>query len=204
MPDSSNIDDILKSIDALLKEGEAEQRANDDANDDANGDSIADISAAAKAAVDFESAAADRDGKAVLSILPDDESGDENSAASDLADVDQTVLAAENAVADSTVNAVQTNDVQTNIPDASHQVKRIVLSADMQVEDTPELPLSAAPVESTEQAAFADSDAAEAATNAQIARITAEICSTLQQQLPEIIAPLVAQALRRHLSDADS
>jgi len=186
MTDGSNIDDILKSIDALLKEGHEEQRRNDDVIDDAPGD-ISAQAVSADAEMPITEAANDAADQREISILPDvaaDESEGES------ADVGKGETAQP--------EVEETDDIAADVSG-----KRIFLSADMQVQDGPELPLRAAvQTEQTEvrensETAIADASLA-AVDEALVARITAEICTALQRQLPEIIAPLVSEALRRH------
>jgi len=195
MTDRSNIDEILKSIDALLKEGHEEQRRNDDVIDDAasaNADADAPLTETSNATAN----------QVEISILPDavdDESEGET-------DRTETEAQTDTLAAESPGEEQQQNEQnEPAVPqDASISGKRILLSADMQVQDTPELPLAAVETEPLEASQTATEDVSPPAIDeAQVAQITADVCAALQRQLPEMIAPLVAAALRRHLlSDA--
>ncbi len=216
MTDGSNIDDILKSIDALLKEGHEEQRqGNDDVTDDVIGGDAVD------AVCDGEETAQTNDAtdQVEISILPDaasdDASAESAGEAEDTGDAGEPKAETDESAENNAAGGVQVpTDEQQLQHESQHEPttqqhvdvpeKRILLSAEMQVQDTPELPLAAveedAEPEPLEVSQTATEDVAPAVMDeAQVAQITADVCAELQRQLPEMIAPLVAAALRRHL-----
>ncbi|MDQ6987286.1 MAG: hypothetical protein Q9M25_05745 [Mariprofundaceae bacterium] len=214
MTDGSNIDDILKSIDALLKEGHEEQRRNDDVIDDvADNNAIGDMPDAADADEQTpEMEVPDEISDQVeISILPD-VAGDDESIDESIVQKVESAGEGESEHADGGVSVVgekqpdeQSNEQNEPAGQQNERIsgKRILLSADMQVQDGPELPLhvsvQAAQTEVREAPESATADASLSVVDeALVARISAEICTALQRQLPEIIAPLVSEALRRH------
>ncbi len=183
MSDSSNIDEILKSIDALLKDSAAEQR---------NDDVPASVAKPESAVGEFESAQADKRKAHSLSILPDDTGGKQED---DNAPTDVVVpgIPEESVAAPSLAGKQGQHE--------HHGKKRLVLSAAMQVEDTPELPLNTA---SVTQTVDRRADTESPCLNEElVARITAEVCATVQRKLPKVIAPLVEKRLRHYLANAD-
>jgi len=199
MTDGSNIDDILKSIDALLKEGHEEPQRNDDIHDDAIGD-------VADAEIPLTTASNATANQAEISILPDvvdDESGGEVDRAESETRTDTPAV--ELPGEKQQPNERNEQNEPAGQQDAGISGRRILLSADMQVQDTPELPLNAAVEVAQEEACETAIEDTPSLTvdEAQVTRITAEICAELQRQLPEMIAPLVAAALRRHLGSDD-
>jgi len=190
MTDSSNIDDILKSIDALLKEDEPKE-GNDDAPEPVNEPAQADVLPENQAGIQAEIQDVVSDQS--IRILPDaDEQGE--------ASVSDSESVGEN----SEQGVVNGPEIVQNVQQDTNttQGKRLVLSAEMQVEDTPELPImvDAVQADSVEDGGSARDDGADEAL---IAHISAEVCAGLNQRLPALIAPLVEAAVRRHLSSSD-
>jgi len=226
MADDTNIDDILKSIDALLKEGEAEdgrdqkdkRRRHEAINDeDVGADTVAtpDEMSVEEAVDELQ---APRAGQCLDEQRPDDQHGvehqfgeqhlDEMQQEADAADMDDHPV---NLPAEEDAGE---KDVQ---PGAQPAARRIVLSEEMLVEDTPDLPLAFADEDEVDaatdeaEATMMDNDAgtesAHGSTDAVadmagmdidglVEKISAEISDRLQGALPG----LVAEAVRRHLA----
>jgi len=147
MADDTNIDEILKSIDALLKEGGPEKGLDEGAGDQSsktrgdiatNDDEVSD-SEIPDATVSIGSAEDDADGPAVEAI---DQGADEHPEAEE-AETDEQQL-------DEDVQAEDTSEIDAlsgQTLGQEHEVKRIVLSESMVIEDTPDLPLEVAGTE---------------------------------------------------------
>ncbi len=220
MADDTNIDDILKSIDALLKEGEAQDDA--EQKDKRRRDT----------ATNDDEIAADMEG---------DEAGDELQASQD----EQHLAAQHKDELQQAADAADMDDHPTNLPveadteekDVPPEVhsgaRRILLSEDMQVEHTPDLPLAfvhddepgeeqtgdadasvelteaetvfvqaePAPVEDAGDAEFETvADTPFVDTQGLIEQITTDINARLQTELPAILAEWFAEAVNKHVS----
>jgi len=177
MTERSNIDDILESIDALLKEDEAQE---------GHDGSLQEVSESAQAESlpEGQAGVQEMGSNQSIRILPDI---DEQSGVSGAQNIEAAIE-----------NGQET--VQKTRQDMEKgQGKRLVLSADMQVENTPELP-NMVNVEQAETVENGSSARADFVDDGLIAQITAEVCAGLSQRLPTMISPLVEAAIRRHLS----
>jgi len=173
MADNSNIDEILKSIDALLKEGAADQR-----NDDVPASIVEPESVVGEA----ESVQMDENEPHALSILPDDANDGQNENEQNKRQQTATEQKNDDAPDESVAVAPLTGEKNQQ----KHQgKKRVVLSAAMQVTDT------------ADEKKEPDIDAEL------IAHITKDVCAQLQRHLPKIVAPLVEKRLRHHLAKRD-
>ncbi|OIO69139.1 MAG: hypothetical protein COW19_01495 [Zetaproteobacteria bacterium CG12_big_fil_rev_8_21_14_0_65_55_1124] len=226
MADDTNIDDILKSIDALLKEGEAEddrgqkdKRRRDTATNDDEIDA------------NIEAATPDITG---------DEAGDELQASQDEQHEDELQQAADAADMDDhpTNLPVEADTEEVDVPpEAQPSARRIVLSEDMQVESTPDLPLAFSVDDESveEQADDVHADASVELTEAEtvfvhaeplpaedvgdsefetvadvpsvdaerlIEQITAEVNARLQEELPVMLNALLAEVVRKHVAQS--
>ena len=183
MSDGENIDDILKSIDALLREeggdqGEKAAEAEDETPSEAAVPPENDDAGAADAA------------HAAISILPE---ADEEDAA-EARNVQHDSRQQTDGESEQGVEKSGDSPNETGQPAGA---KRIVLSAEMEVADAADDAFVADP----ECGRDSDAKSGNVSLNAgQIARITDEVCEALQAQLPRIVAPLVARALHRHFS----
>ena len=195
MSDGENIDDILKSIDALLREeGEHQgEKAVETAAEAEDGTP----SEAAVPPENDDAGAADAE-NAAISILPDAGEEDAADARSVQHDSQHEPLQAR-ADDESELTAEGGNEATPDEPALPVEAKRIVLSAEMVVTEAAEA--EDANLADSESGQDSDTESGKVLLNAgQIARITDEVCEALQAQLPGIVAPLVARALHRHFS----
>ncbi len=243
MADNTNIDEILKSIDALLKEGGAENGSDQDVGDQSskrqatNDDEVSDLEMPdASVSIQNEEDEAD-----VLGVETIEDESAEHQETNEAETGDQT---SEN-IQHEDASVVDTTAGQAL--EQGREVKRIVLSEAMLVRDTPDLLLAFADAEDTteevqagsvltdesspehvdedesdaswepapsallpdveiqaqagqeevEDEAVADAPALD--TGRLIEQITAEISGRLQQQLPGMVAGMVAEAMEKNL-----
>jgi len=242
MADDTNIDEILKSIDALLKEGEAEddseqkdkQRRDVATNDDEivpdlEGDKVGDESQVSQDEQHLS-----------------EQHADELQQAADAADMDDHPT---NLSIEADIEEADTEEME--VPPIAHAIgRRIVLSESMVVEDTPDRPFDVTGIQTaieenqSENGAlgevfsdepnpdlvaadyFAENsaewpesedssspevpenevkddpsvDTSELDINELVEQITADISARLQQQLPGMVAGMVAEAMQKNLA----
>jgi len=261
MADDTNIDEILKSIDALLKEGGPENDSDEVAVDQnsktrgdiATNDDDASDSEIADAPISIEDEEDQTDSPAVeaLDQAPEEHPQAEQADADEQQpEVDAQVEDAQ--AEDAEAEAVEEFDALSEQPfEQEPEVKRIMLSESMVVEDTPGPSLESADVEAAIEGdqpehrpsseVFSDEmnsehviaddlsegqadefqeseqfsspevadgeqtddpavDASELDINELVEQITADISARLQQQLPGMVAGLVAEAMQKNLA----
>lgn len=202
MSDDADIDEILKSIDALLKEGEPEQaeKKNDALIDDEPdiGESVPGVEA-----------------KPVGKVIED--------AHSDVS-IDEVIESSTGMVMEETGShkglvAEADDEIADTIDEPKLVVEpdrvgqhgvRIVLNEEMQVEDTPELPLSfsekdaeAEQIPEVQADDLVQDEVVSSETDLDveglIGRISNEINAQLQERLPDMLKEMVTVAVHRHL-----
>jgi len=260
MADDTNIDDILKSIDTLLKESEgndAEDKKGQRRRDAAINDDVSSEATEVEEPVHDEQDEEDKQGDTASQAEDygddpapdesDDIERDEIEAVEDQ-EVEGASVTVDDVAADSVAeqhadelqqeaDAADMDDHPTNLPVeadteekdvppvAQSGARRIVLSEDMQVEDTPDLPLAFADDDPTVEDQAEDVDGAASAelieteqgNNAEedvvdsntpdiemlIEKISAEVIERLNRELPTLVSPLlaelVAEAVQKHV-----
>ena len=259
MADDTNIDEILKSIDALLKDGGLESHSDKGAaaqsskthgdiatNDDEVLDSeIPDASVPVENEEDEADASAEE---------PIDQEAEEHPQAEE-AEMDEQPEVDRETEDALVAGSSEIDALSEDAFEQGHEVKRIVLSESMVVEDTPGLPLESAGIQTAieedlsgnrahgeifsdesnpdhitvddfsegEAESYAESpesedlgsptevpeneqndnpsvDTSELDVNKLVEQITSEISVRLQQQLPGMVAGMVAEAMQKNLA----
>jgi len=226
MAEDTNIDDILRSIDALLKESEPDEghkragATNDDEPTEASDDAREAPETDDQSVEAGYSAAADAD----------DEPADESAPEHEAQEADEHQDEAVQALEDEAGMAQNEHDL-LEAPEEQHAVnkgRRIMLSEAMLVEDSLDLPLSFssdsdAQVDEAQgfspalddggdddeslswQSGSVDEDGGDSASmdapglDDLIESISADIQARLSRELPLLLAPLIAQSVKQHL-----